>query len=168
MRTSVTDAHVQQQQQQQPQHQAFNQQQSPSLTPTWNTSTSQNLQASGSSSSDAVASHAAWTQLISRSILFRVHPDHRPEDITSGTAICVEGIWDNNNGNNVDGRPPSLTSSSPCAEVLGFTAFAQPSSFEQDFDVDGPRLYSRLERGQIAFFRAVQVPERLKDKHVIV
>jgi len=166
MRTSVTDAHIQQQQ---PQHQTSSQQQQSSLTPTWNTSTSQNLSVSGASSSDAAASHAAWTQLISRSILFRVHPDHRPDDITSGTVVCVEGTWDNNSDNeNADGRPPSPTSSTSCAEVLGFTAFAQPSSFEQNFDVEGPRLYSRLERGQIAFFGAFQVPERLRDEHVIV
>jgi hypothetical protein len=56
----------------------------------------------------------------------------------------------------------------PCAKVAGFIAFAQEVSVVQNFDLDGPRLYSRLEQGRVAFYGAFQVPEKLKNEHVIV
>lgn len=37
----------------------------------------------------------------------------------------------------------------------------------QSFDVQGPKLYSRLEQGRVAFYGAFQVPDTLRDEHTI-
>jgi hypothetical protein len=93
-----------------------------------------------------------WTSLVARSILFRVHPNCRPPGAQSGTAIC---ILDEDN------------KETKIAKVVGFTAFAQETTAIQSFDAEGPRLYSRLEQGRVAFYGAFQVPPELRDEHVI-
>lgn len=94
----------------------------------------------------------AWTSLVARSLLFRVHPGYRPPGAQSGSAVCI--LEECGDGTKL-------------AKVAGFTAFAQENTAIQSFDTDGPRLYSRLEQGRVAFYGAFQVPPKLRDEHVI-
>ncbi|SPN99228.1 uncharacterized protein DNG_02265 [Cephalotrichum gorgonifer] len=94
-----------------------------------------------------------WTMLVARSLLFRVHPQFRPNGVQSGTAVCV--LEESDNGEKR-------------AKLAGFTAFAQETSAIQCFDMEGDRLYSRLADGRVAFYGAFQVPEKLRDEHVIL
>lgn len=95
----------------------------------------------------------AWTGLVARSLLFRVHPEFRPNSVQSGSAVCVLEDLD-------DGKKR--------AQVAGFTAFAQETTAIQSFDIEGPSLYSRLEQGRVAFYGAFQVPAKLRDEHIIL
>lgn len=91
----------------------------------------------------------AWAGLVAQSLLFRVN---RRNGLRSGSVVCVLDEID-------DGRK--------CAKVAGFTAFAQETTAVQKFEIDGPKLYSRLVEGRVAFYGAFQVPSKLRDEHVI-
>lgn len=94
-----------------------------------------------------------WTRLVSRSLLFRVHPDLRPHGVQSGTAVCIM---------------EKLDDGTECAKVAGFMAFAQDVSAVQSFDMEGEKLYKRLAEGRVAFYGAFQVPEKLREEHIIL
>lgn len=94
-----------------------------------------------------------WTSLVARSLLFRVHPSCRPSGAQSGSAVCI--LEESGDGTKL-------------AKVAGFTSFAQETTAIQSFDIEGPRLHSRLEQGRVAFYGAFQVPAKLRDEHIIL
>jgi hypothetical protein len=104
---------------------------------------------------NSVHGHApdTWTSLVSRSILFRVHPEIRSPSAQSGTAVCIL---------------EKLDDGTKCARVAGFTAFVQEVSAVQVFELEGPQLYSKLLDGRVAFYGAFQVPEKLREEHIIL
>lgn len=98
---------------------------------------------------------ASWTSLVARSILYRVRqPSNFKELGQSGTPVCVVENLPNNAGK--------------IAKVAGFSSFVQMSSDSQRFDLEGERLYKRLEEGRVAFYGAFQVPPELRDGYQIV
>ena len=94
-----------------------------------------------------------WTKLVARSLLFRVHPKFRPAGVQSGSAICIL---------------EELSDGAEVAKIAGFTSFAQESSAIQNFDIEGDRLYTKMEQGRVAFFGAFQLPSKLTDEHMIM
>jgi len=102
--------------------------------------------------SDSETSAEVWTGTVARSVLYRVNSSSMPPGALSGTAVCI---------------CEELEDGTPCAKVAGFSSWAQPAAYTR-FDMDGPRLYSRLEDGRVAFFGAFQAPPGLRENHRIV
>ena len=89
--------------------------------------------------------------LVSRSILFRVHP--RPLVAPSGTAVCML---------------KELDDGTQCARVAGFVSFVQDVNAVSNFNLEGQRLWTRLEQGRVAFYGAFHVPKKLREEHIIL
>lgn len=53
------------------------------------------------------------------------------------------------------------------AKVAGFSSFVQVASDVQRYDLEGEKLYKRLEEGRVAFYGAFQVPPELRDGYRI-
>nr|CDP26635.1 Putative protein of unknown function [Podospora anserina S mat+] len=53
------------------------------------------------------------------------------------------------------------------AKVAGFSSFVQVASDVQRYDLEGQKLYKRLEEGRVAFYGAFQVPPELRDGYRI-
>ncbi|CAN9172211.1 unnamed protein product [Alternaria alternata] len=102
--------------------------------------------------SDSQTSAELWTGTVARSVLYRVNSSSMPPGALSGTAVCIR---------------EELEDGTLCAEVAGFSSWAQPAAYSR-FDMDGPKLYSRLEDGRVAFFGAFQAPPELREHHRIV
>lgn len=102
--------------------------------------------------SDSQTSAELWTGTVARSVLYRVNSSPMPPGALSGTAVCIR---------------EELEDGTLCAEVAGFSSWAQPAAHSR-FDIDGPKLYSRLEDGRVAFFGAFQAPPELREHHRIV
>lgn len=94
-----------------------------------------------------------WTGVISRSILYRTNSAMKVPGALSGSAICIH----DESGDNVS-----------CAQVAGFSSWAQPVSDVTRFDLDDKKIYNRLEEGRVAFYGAFQAPPKLRDEHNIV
>jgi hypothetical protein len=104
-----------------------------------------------------------WTSLVARSILFRVRQDGAgaPRGSTtrsgdacqSGTPVCVI---------REDGTLPGTI------KIAGFASFAQPVSDVQRYELEGDKLYKRLQEGRVAFYGAFQVPTELREGYKIV
>jgi hypothetical protein len=102
--------------------------------------------------SDTETSAEVWTGTVARSVLYRVNSSSMPPGALSGTAVCMR---------------EQLGDGTLCAKVAGFSSWAQPATYTK-FDIDGPRLYSRLEDRRVAFFGAFQAPPELRENHRIV
>jgi len=61
-----------------------------------------------------------------------------------------------------------LDKSTRIAKVAGFTSFAQMVSDVQRYDMEGDKLYKRLQEGRVAFYGAFQVPRELREGYRIV
>ncbi|KAH7002501.1 hypothetical protein EDB80DRAFT_579151 [Ilyonectria destructans] len=96
-----------------------------------------------------------WVRLVAKSILYRVRQDLHVRGGQSGTPVCV---LDNGEENSV----------SPTAKVAGFASFVQMVSDVQRYDLEGDKLYKRLEEGRVAFYGAFQVPRELRDEYRII
>lgn len=113
---------------------------------------------SGSSSSraqDPRDDPNTWTSFVARSILYRVHPDYPARGGQSGVPVCVVS-------KNTDG------SASHSAKVAGFASFVQMVSDVQKYDLEGDKLYKRLQEGRVAFYGAFQVPRELREGYRIL
>lgn len=99
---------------------------------------------------------STWTSLVARSILYRVHPDYPARGGQSGSPVCVVPETDDEN------HSPFT------AKVAGFASFVQMVSDVQKYDLEGDRLYKRLQEGRVAFYGAFQVPEDLRENYVIL
>lgn len=94
-----------------------------------------------------------WESLVSRALLYRVHPDFDPPNGYSGIALYAEGIREDQTN-----RPG----------VVGFQSFVQRCGHVQRYEMEGGALEQRLSRGQIAFYGAFQVPRTLRRDYTIV
>jgi hypothetical protein len=101
---------------------------------------------------ESETSAEVWTGTVARSVLYRVNSSSMPPGALSGTAVCIR---------------EELEDGTSCAKVAGFSSWAQPAAYTS-FDMDGPKLYSRLEDGRVAFFGAFQAPPELRENHRIV
>lgn len=113
---------------------------------------------SGSSSSRAQDSRddpSTWTSLVARSILYRVHPDYPARGGQSGVPVCVVS----------DGADETAPRS---VKVAGFASFVQMVSDVQKYDLEGDKLYKRLQEGRVAFYGAFQVPQELREGYQIL
>lgn len=113
---------------------------------------------SSSSSSRTPDPHddpSTWTSLVARSILYRVHPDYPTRGGQSGVPVCV-----------VSEDPGDTGSHS--VKVAGFASFVQMVSDVQKYDLEGDKLYKRLQEGRVAFYGAFQVPQELRDGYQIL
>jgi hypothetical protein len=71
----------------------------------------------------------------------------------SGTPVCF--LSDESNGQKI-------------ARIAGFSSFAQKVSDVQRYDLEGDKLYKRLQEGRVAFYGAFQLPRQLKDEFCII
>lgn len=113
---------------------------------------------SGSSSSraeDPRDDPSTWTTLVARSILYRVHPDYPARGGQSGVPVCFVG-------ESTDGT------ASRSVKVAGFASFVQMVSDVQKYDLEGDKLYKRLQEGRVAFYGAFQVPQELREGYQIL
>jgi hypothetical protein len=95
---------------------------------------------------------STWTSLVARSILYRVRHEGGVRGGQSGTPVCV-----------LDD-----SSSPPVAKVAGFASFVQMASDVQRYDLEGDKLYKRLQEGRVAFYGAFQVPSELREGYRII
>jgi hypothetical protein len=89
--------------------------------------------------------------LVARSILYRVRHEGGVRGGQSGTPVCV-----------LDGSSPRVT------KVAGFASFVQMASDVQWYDLEGDKLYKRLQEGRVAFYGAFQVPTELREGYRII
>ncbi|KAH7127767.1 hypothetical protein B0J13DRAFT_645779 [Dactylonectria estremocensis] len=88
-------------------------------------------------------------------------PNHAPSvDVhirggQSGTPVCLM-----DNGGNMN--------AAPVAKVAGFASFVQMASDIQRYDMEGDKLYKRLQEGKVAFYGAFQVPDELRAGYRII
>jgi hypothetical protein len=101
------------------------------------------------SSTDPRDDPSTWTVLVARSILYRVRHDVNIRGGQSGTPVCVMS------SESEDGRP--------VAKVAGFASFVQMVSDVTRYDLEGDKLYKRLQEGRVAFYGAFQLPSNLRD-----
>jgi hypothetical protein len=96
---------------------------------------------------------STWKNMVSRALLYRVHPDFDPPNGHSGTALYAEGT-------RIDGTTGP--------GVVGFQSFVQRSGHVQNFRMEGTHLERRLNFGRVAFYGAFEVPVELKQEYTIV
>jgi hypothetical protein len=96
---------------------------------------------------------STWKDLVSRALLYRVHPDFDPPNGHSGVALYAKGTRE-------DGTAGP--------GIVGFQSFVQRSGHVQNFKMEGPHLEKRLQTGRIAFYGAFEVPDELKREYTIV
>lgn len=53
-------------------------------------------------------------------------------------------------------------------KVAGFASFVQMVSDFQKYDLEGDKLYKRLQEGRVAFYGAFQVPQELREGYQIL
>jgi hypothetical protein len=81
---------------------------------------------------------STWNKLVSRAVLYRVHPDFSPSTGHSGVALYAEGLRED--GTHGPG-------------IVGFQSFVQRSDHPQKFNMpEGPHLERRLKEGRVAFY----------------
>lgn len=112
-----------------------------------------NQQETLGSKSDEGIDLAAWKDMISIALLYRVDPKFDQPYGYSGTALVANGVRED--GSNGPG-------------VVGFQSFVQHSDVTQVHNEDGDVLNERLEKGIVAFYGAFEVPEQLKKEYTIV
>ncbi|CAN9396913.1 unnamed protein product [Alternaria alternata] len=95
---------------------------------------------------------STWKNLVSRALLYRLHPDFTPPNGHSGTALYADGIRED--GTEGPG-------------VVGFQSFVQRSGHVQNFEMEGPALERRLQLGRVAFYGAFEVPAELKKYKIV-
>lgn len=103
--------------------------------------------------SDANTEIETWTNVVSRSLLYRVDTTSLAPGALSGVAVCVRDI---------------LGDSTSRVKVAGFSSWAQPVSDYTRFEMEGPKFYNRLQEGRVAFYGAFQAPPKLREGHRIV
>jgi hypothetical protein len=81
-----------------------------------------------------------------------VYPDFDPPNGYSGIALYA-------NGKREDGTEGP--------GIVGFQSFVQRSGHVQKFDMEGPALEQRLQRGRVAFYGAFEVPAELKSYDIV-
>jgi hypothetical protein len=96
---------------------------------------------------------STWKNMVSRALLYRVHPDFDPPNGYSGVALYAEGTRE-------DGTVGP--------GVIGFQSFVQRSGHVQNFRMEGSHLETRLHSGRVAFYGAFEVPHELKREYTIV
>jgi hypothetical protein len=79
---------------------------------------------------------STWKAMVSRALLYRVHPEFDPPYGYSGVALYAEGMRED--GTNGPG-------------IIGFQSFVQRSGHVQNFNMQGPTLDRRLQIGRVAF-----------------
>lgn len=94
----------------------------------------------------------SWESLVSRALLYRVHPDFDPPNGYSGIALYADGV-----------REDQTTGPG----IVGFQSFVQRCGHVQRYDMEGGALEQRLSRGQVAFYGAFQVPKALRTEYVV-
>jgi hypothetical protein len=112
-----------------------------------------NQQETLGSKSDEGIDLAAWKDMISIALLYRVDPKFDQPYGYSGIALVANGVRED--GSNGPG-------------VVGFQSFVQHSDVTQVHNEDGDVLNERLEKGIVAFYGAFEVPEQLKKNYTIV
>jgi hypothetical protein len=112
-----------------------------------------NQQETLGSRSDEGIDLAAWKDMISIALLYRVDPKFDTPYGYSGIALVANGVRED--GSNGPG-------------VVGFQSFVQHSDVTQVHNEDGDVLNERLEKGIVAFYGAFEVPEQLKKEYTIV
>ena len=95
---------------------------------------------------------ATWKDLVSRALLYRVHPDFDQPKGYSGTALYADGVREDG----TVGRG-----------IIGFQSFVQRSGHVQNFDMEGHALERRLQLGRVAFYGAFEVPAELKTYDIV-
>jgi hypothetical protein len=112
-------------------------------------------QATTAGSSKSLKDHdmSTWKDLVSRALLYRVHPDFDPPNGHSGVALYAEG---------------SREDGTVGPGIVGFQSFVQRSGHVQNYRMEGPHLEKRLQTGRVAFYGAFEVPEELKREYTIV
>jgi hypothetical protein len=95
---------------------------------------------------------STWKDLVSRALLYRVHPDFDPPNGYSGIALYADGV--RHDGTEGPG-------------IVGFQSFVQRSGHVQNFEMEGTALDRRLQLGRIAFYGAFEVPDELKRHYTI-
>ncbi len=116
---------------------------------------------------------ATWTVLVARSILYRVRNDSavRGGQSLSGTPLCVidrtagpaAAAAGGGGGGGTSGNQPVV------AKVAGFASFAQMSSdVAKSYDMEGDKLYKRLQEGRVAFYGAFEIPAELREGYRII
>lgn len=96
---------------------------------------------------------STWRNLISRAMLYRMHPDFDPPTGYSGVALYADGIRE-------DGTAGP--------GIAGFQSFVQRSGHVQNYNMEGPALDRRLQLGRVAFYGAFEVPEELRREYTVV
>lgn len=96
---------------------------------------------------------STWTKLVSRAMLYRVSPDFDPPNGYSGIALYAESTRE-------DG--------SEGPGIVGFQSFVQRSGQVQNYNMEGPALEQRLQKGRVAFYGAFEVPDELRQGYTIV
>lgn len=86
---------------------------------------------------------------MSRAILYRVDPDFEEPRSNSGTAICL------------------IDEETEVRKVAGFQSFVQEVSGGQYYEMEDDPFLDMLRLGAVAFYGAFQVPDKLRDEHVI-
>jgi hypothetical protein len=81
-----------------------------------------------------------------------VYPDLDPPNGYSGIALYANGMRED--GTEGPG-------------IVGFQSFVQRSGHVQNFDMEGPALEQRLQRGRVAFYGAFEVPAELKSYDIV-
>lgn len=56
----------------------------------------------------------------------------------------------------------------PVAKVAGFASFVQMSSDVQRYELEGDKLYKRLQEGRVAFYGAFELPPELREGYRII
>jgi hypothetical protein len=103
--------------------------------------------------SDREIKLAAWKDMISIAVLYRVDPKFDPPYGYSGVAIIADGIRED------DTEGPG---------IAGFQSFVQHSDVNQVYKQDGGALNELLEKGLVAFYGAFEVPEQLRKEYTIM
>ena len=113
---------------------------------------------SGSSSSSATTDTrdelSTWTSLVARSILYRVRNDAGVRGGQSRTPVCVLSA--------------SQAGEVRTVKVAGFASFVQMVSDVQRYEMEGDKLYKRLQEGRVAFYGAFQPPRELTEGYHIL
>ncbi len=118
---------------------------------------------------------ATWTVLVARSILYRVRNDSavRGGQSLSGTPLCVidrtAGPTAAAAGGGGGGGGGTSCNQPVVAKVAGFASFVQMSSdVAESYDMEGDKLYKRLQEGRVAFYGAFEPPAELREGYRII
>ncbi|KAK7964133.1 hypothetical protein PG988_011107 [Apiospora saccharicola] len=107
----------------------------------------------GKNKQDTESEMEACTDLVARSVLYRVAPDYDAPGGQSGTPVCL-----------LDDSEPEMQK----GKVVGLTSYVQMVQDIQHYHVEGDQLTKMLQDGRVAFYGAFKVPQEMKEEHVII